>query len=139
MVALLLLLLLIAILFGVGFTAHLLWVAAVVLLIVWLIGFVACGHQHAPPGVGHCAMRRAAITLMTWMQNSNESIVSKLVAAISVADRRPQPAVVAPRIDVATGNAAPSKPARLPSSEVGHVARTHARVEAEGWTSSSSG
>ena len=41
MVALLLLLLLIAILFGIGFTAHLLWVAAVVLFVVWLIGFVA--------------------------------------------------------------------------------------------------
>jgi hypothetical protein len=43
MVALLLLLLLIAILFGIGFTAHLLWVAAVVLFVVWLLGFVARG------------------------------------------------------------------------------------------------
>jgi hypothetical protein len=39
-VALILLLALIAlILFGVGFTAHVLWIVAVVLALVWLIGF----------------------------------------------------------------------------------------------------
>lgn len=43
MIALLLFLLLIALLFGVGFAAHVLWIVAVVLLLVWLVGFVARG------------------------------------------------------------------------------------------------
>jgi hypothetical protein len=37
--ALLLVLLLALILFGVGFTAHLLWILAAIVLIVWLVGF----------------------------------------------------------------------------------------------------
>ncbi len=41
MVALLLVLLLAAVLFGIGFTAHLLWIVAAIVLAVWLIGFVA--------------------------------------------------------------------------------------------------
>jgi hypothetical protein len=41
MLALLLVLLLAAVLFGVGFTAHLLWIIAAIVLVVWLIGFVA--------------------------------------------------------------------------------------------------
>ena len=40
MIAALLLLLVVLALFGVGFTAHLVWVAAAVLLAVLLIGFV---------------------------------------------------------------------------------------------------
>jgi hypothetical protein len=43
MLPLVLVLLLVLILFGVGFTAHLLWVLAVVLLLIWLIGFFARG------------------------------------------------------------------------------------------------
>jgi hypothetical protein len=39
LVALLLVLLLALILFGVGFTAHLLWILAAIVLIVWLVGF----------------------------------------------------------------------------------------------------
>ena len=39
MAALLLVLLLALILFGVGFTAHLLWILAAIVLIVWLVGF----------------------------------------------------------------------------------------------------
>jgi len=34
------LLLLVLMLFGVGFSIHLLWIVAVVLLIVWLLGFM---------------------------------------------------------------------------------------------------
>ena len=40
MLPLLLVLLLALVLFGVGFTAHVLWVLAVIVLAVWLIGFV---------------------------------------------------------------------------------------------------
>jgi hypothetical protein len=47
MVPLLLVLLLILILFGVGFTAELLWYIALALLVVWLLGFLFRG-----PGVG---------------------------------------------------------------------------------------
>jgi hypothetical protein len=36
---LILALLLVLILFGAGFAVHLLWIAAVVLLVVWLVGF----------------------------------------------------------------------------------------------------
>ncbi len=39
MLPLLLALLLVLILFGVGITAHFLWIVAVVLLIAWLVGF----------------------------------------------------------------------------------------------------
>jgi hypothetical protein len=41
MLALILVLLLAALLFGVGFTAHVLWIIGAVVLVVWLIGFVA--------------------------------------------------------------------------------------------------
>jgi hypothetical protein len=40
MIALLIVLLLAAILFGVGFAVHLLWIVAVIVLAIWLIGFV---------------------------------------------------------------------------------------------------
>ena len=40
MVPLLIVLLLAALLFGIGFAAHLLWIVAVIVLAVWLIGFV---------------------------------------------------------------------------------------------------
>jgi len=39
MVGILLLLLLAIILFGLGFTTHLLWIAAAVVLVFWLAGF----------------------------------------------------------------------------------------------------
>jgi O-antigen/teichoic acid export membrane protein len=45
MVALLLVLLLIALLFGAGFATHILWVAAVVVLVLWLVGFLAHGPE----------------------------------------------------------------------------------------------
>ena len=38
-VLLILALLLVLILFGAGFAVHLLWIAAVVLLVLWLVGF----------------------------------------------------------------------------------------------------
>jgi hypothetical protein len=41
MLALLLVLLLVALLFGVGVAAHWLWILAVIVLVVWLVGFVA--------------------------------------------------------------------------------------------------
>ena len=41
MLALLLVLLLAAVLFGVGFAVKFLWIAAAIVLVVWLIGFVA--------------------------------------------------------------------------------------------------
>ena len=41
MLALILVLLLAALLFGVGFAAHFLWIIAAVVLVLWLIGFVA--------------------------------------------------------------------------------------------------
>jgi hypothetical protein len=43
MIALLLVLLLAALLFGVGFAVHFLWIIAAIVLVVWLIGFVARG------------------------------------------------------------------------------------------------
>jgi len=43
MLALLLVLLLIALLFGVGFAAHFLWIIAAVVLVLWLVGFLARG------------------------------------------------------------------------------------------------
>lgn len=43
MLALILVLLLAALLFGVGFAAHVLWIIAAIVLVVWLIGFVARG------------------------------------------------------------------------------------------------
>jgi len=45
MLALLLVLLLALLLFGIGFTAHLLWIVAVVVLVLWLIGFLARGPE----------------------------------------------------------------------------------------------
>jgi uncharacterized protein DUF5670 len=47
MVPLLLVLLLVILLFGVGFAAHLLWIIAVVLLVIWLIGFLVRGAEGA--------------------------------------------------------------------------------------------
>jgi hypothetical protein len=49
MIALLLALLLFAILFGVGFSLHFLWIAAAVVLVVWLLGFF---FRSGPPGAG---------------------------------------------------------------------------------------
>ncbi len=40
MVPLLLVLLLVILLFGVGFAAHLLWIIAIIVLVIWLIGFL---------------------------------------------------------------------------------------------------
>ena len=40
MISLLIVLLLAALLFGIGFAVHLLWIVAVIVLAVWLIGFV---------------------------------------------------------------------------------------------------
>jgi hypothetical protein len=45
MVPLLIVLLLVILLFGIGFAAHLLWIIAVVLLVVWLIGFLVRGAE----------------------------------------------------------------------------------------------
>jgi hypothetical protein len=45
MLALLLVLLLAILLFGIGFTAHLLWIVALVVLVLWLIGFLARGPE----------------------------------------------------------------------------------------------
>ncbi|HEY8844139.1 MAG TPA: hypothetical protein VIM23_09570 [Gaiellaceae bacterium] len=45
MLALLLVLLLALLLFGIGFTAHLLWIVAVIVLVLWLIGFLARGPE----------------------------------------------------------------------------------------------
>jgi hypothetical protein len=45
MLALLLVLLLAILLFGIGFTAHLLWIVAVIVLVLWLIGFLARGPE----------------------------------------------------------------------------------------------
>jgi len=39
--ALILALLIAALLFGVGFAAHFLWILAAVVLVLWLVGFVA--------------------------------------------------------------------------------------------------
>jgi hypothetical protein len=45
MVPLLIVLLLVILLFGIGFAAHLLWIIAVVLLVIWLIGFLVRGAE----------------------------------------------------------------------------------------------
>jgi uncharacterized membrane protein len=46
MIPLLIVLLLAALLFGVGVVVHLLWIVAVIVLVVWLIGFLVGGrHQ----------------------------------------------------------------------------------------------
>jgi Family of unknown function (DUF5670) len=47
MIPLLLVLLLVLILFGAGFAANILWIVAVVLLVLWLIGFFARGVEGA--------------------------------------------------------------------------------------------
>lgn len=47
MLALLLVLLLAIILFGIGFTVHLLWIVAAIVLALWLIGFFARGAEGA--------------------------------------------------------------------------------------------
>jgi hypothetical protein len=41
MLALLLVLLLVALLFGVGVAVHWLWIVAAIVLVVWLVGFMA--------------------------------------------------------------------------------------------------
>jgi hypothetical protein len=46
MIVWILLLLLALVLFGVGFSVHLLWVAAVVLLVVWAFGFTRHRRSH---------------------------------------------------------------------------------------------
>jgi hypothetical protein len=46
-VLLVLALLLVLILFGAGFAVHLLWIAAVVLLVLWLIGFAVGRGENA--------------------------------------------------------------------------------------------
>ena len=43
MLALIAVLLLCVLLFGIGFAAHVLWIIAAVVLVLWLIGFVARG------------------------------------------------------------------------------------------------
>jgi len=45
--ALILALLIAALLFGVGFAAHFLWILAAVVLVLWLVGFVARGSDAA--------------------------------------------------------------------------------------------
>ena len=45
MLALLLVLLLAILLFGIGFAAHLLWFVAGIVLVLWLIGFLARGPE----------------------------------------------------------------------------------------------
>jgi hypothetical protein len=45
MAALILVLLLAALLFGVGFAVKFLWIVAAVVLVLWLIGFVARGAE----------------------------------------------------------------------------------------------
>ncbi|TQJ86028.1 hydrophobic protein [Streptomyces sp. SLBN-31] len=47
MILWILLLLLILVVFGFGFIMHLLWWAAVVLLVVWIVGFVMRGRRGA--------------------------------------------------------------------------------------------
>jgi hypothetical protein len=46
-VVLLLALLLVLILFGAGFALHVLWIAAVVLLVLWLVGFAVGRGENA--------------------------------------------------------------------------------------------
>jgi hypothetical protein len=46
-VVLILALLLVLILFGAGFAVHLLWIAAVVLLVLWLVGFAVGRGENA--------------------------------------------------------------------------------------------
>jgi hypothetical protein len=46
MVAVLLIALLAIVLFGIGFTVHVLWWIALALAVLWLIGFVARPHGH---------------------------------------------------------------------------------------------
>jgi hypothetical protein len=45
--ALIAVLLLAALLFGVGFTLHFLWIVAAIVLVLWLVGFVARGSNAA--------------------------------------------------------------------------------------------
>ena len=47
MLALIVVLLLAALLFGVGFAVHFLWIIAAAVLVLWLIGFVARGTDAA--------------------------------------------------------------------------------------------
>ena len=47
MLAVIAVLLLAALLFGVGFAVHFLWILAAVVLVLWLIGFVARGADAA--------------------------------------------------------------------------------------------
>ncbi|MET9413250.1 hydrophobic protein [Streptomyces klenkii] len=48
MIALIVLLLLALVLLGFGFVVHLLWIAAAVVLIVWILGFAR--HRHGRSG-----------------------------------------------------------------------------------------
>jgi len=45
MIVWILLLLLLLVLFGAGFAVHLLWIAAVVLLVLWVLGFLRHGRS----------------------------------------------------------------------------------------------
>ncbi len=47
MAAILLVLLLAVLLFGLGFSLHLLWIAAAIVLILWLVGFMMRGAEGA--------------------------------------------------------------------------------------------
>jgi hypothetical protein len=47
MLALLVVLLLVAVLFGVGVAIHWLWILAAIVLVLWLVGFVARGAEGA--------------------------------------------------------------------------------------------
>ena len=47
MLAVIAVLLLAALLFGVGFAVHFLWILAAIVLVLWLIGFVARGADAA--------------------------------------------------------------------------------------------
>ncbi len=47
MLAVIAVLLLAALLFGVGFAVHFLWIIAAIVLVLWLIGFVARGANAA--------------------------------------------------------------------------------------------
>jgi hypothetical protein len=47
MAAILLVLLLAVLLFGLGFSLHLLWIAAAIVLVLWLVGFMMRGAEGA--------------------------------------------------------------------------------------------
>jgi len=47
MVALIVLLLILAIFGGLGFAAHILWIVLIVAVVLWLLGFLIGGAEHA--------------------------------------------------------------------------------------------